>query len=42
MSAWPMDLVKGRRSATKEKNEVLEGREDAQSQINAIRAKVSG
>ena len=40
MSAWPMDLVKGRRSATKERNELETERDDRQAEIDGIRAKV--
>ena len=41
MSAWPMDLVKGRRSATKERMEIADSRADRQAEIDIIRAKVS-
>ncbi len=40
MSAWPMDLVKGRRSASKERNELESERDDRQAEIDGIRAKV--
>ena len=41
MSAWPMDLVKGRRSATKERMEIVDNRADRQAEIDIIRAKVN-
>ena len=41
MAAWPMDLVKGRRSATKERMEIADSRADQQAEIDVIRAKVS-
>ena len=40
MSAWPMDLVKGRRSATKERMEIADSRADRQAEIDAIKGKV--
>ena len=40
MSAWPMDLVKGRRSVTTEQHEVDGKIADLQQQISDIQAKV--
>jgi len=37
MSAWPMDLVKGRRSATVEIDEVSHNRHETQTEIDTIR-----
>ena len=41
MSAWPMDLVKGRRSASKELEEVLQNRNEARQEIDNLRKQVS-
>ena len=41
MSAWPMDLVKGRRSVTKEMSEVTAERSEIEAQIQAIKNKVA-
>jgi hypothetical protein len=41
VTAWPMDLVKGRRSVTKELSEVSAERTQVQTKIEALRNKVS-
>ena len=40
MSAWPMDLVKGRRNISRERQDVENTMEGLQDKINAIRDKV--
>lgn len=41
LSAWPMDLIKGRRSTVKELADITENRSHFEAQINAIKAKYS-